>query len=191
MSTSGAVMSPSTATTLPKTDPEAVDRRARMFPTLSAAQIARIAAHGTVRPTTSGEVLFEHGEQTPHFFVVTAGEVEVVQTDGITEDVLTVHRAGQFTGELHGLSGRRSLARGRVREAGQVVELDRESLRSLVQTDGELSEILMRAFILRRTSLIAHGRGDVVLLGSSHSAGTLRVKEFLARNGHPYTYIDL
>ena len=60
-----------------------------------------------------------------------------------------------------------------------------------MQTDAELSEILMRAFILRRVELIAAGIGDVVLVGSTHSAGTLRVKEFLTRNGHPYTYIDL
>jgi len=60
-----------------------------------------------------------------------------------------------------------------------------------VQNDAELSEIFMRAFILRRVALIARGIGDVVLLGSSFSPGTLRVKEFLSRNGHPYTYVDL
>ena len=34
---------------------------------------------------------------------------------------------------------------------------------ALVQTDAELSEILMRAFILRRVELVAHGIGDAVL----------------------------
>ena len=71
-------------------------------------------------------------------------------------------------------------------EAGEVIELDREHLLALVQTDSELGEIIMRAFILRRVELIAHGLGDVVLVGSDHCAGTLRVKEFLTRNGHPY-----
>src|SRR2546427_6184417 len=61
----------------------------------------------------------------------------------------------------------------------------------LVQIDSELSEILMRAFILRRVEMIAHEFGDVVLVGSTHAPGTLRVKEFLTRNGHPYSYIDL
>jgi thioredoxin reductase (NADPH) len=167
------------------------DGRERMFPTLTAAQMTRIAVHGRLRAVATGEVLFERGEQTTHFFVVTAGEVEIVQGEGADEAILNVNRAGQFTGELHMLSGRRSLARARVREAGEVIEVDRDSLRALVQTDGELSEILMRAFILRRISLIEHGRGDVVLLGSTHSAGTLRIKEFLARNGHPYAYVDL
>ena len=72
-----------------------------------------------------------------------------------------------------------------------MIELDREHLLALVQTDSELSEIFMRAFILRRVELIAHGFGDVVLVGSSHSPGTLRIKEFLTRNGHPYASIDL
>jgi thioredoxin reductase (NADPH) len=64
-------------------------------------------------------------------------------------------------------------------------------MRSLVQTDAELGEILMRAFILRRVELVAAGVGDIALIGSTHSAGTLRIKEFLMRNGHPYSYIDL
>src|SRR5215207_2255786 len=79
----------------------------------------------------------------------------------------------------------------RAAESGEVIELDHESLLALVQTDSEISEILMRAFILRRVALIEHGFGDVVLVGSNHCQGTLRVKEFLTRNGHPYSYIDL
>jgi len=57
---------------------------------------------------------------------------------------------------------------------------------SLVQTDAELGEILMRAFVLRRVGLVAAGVGDIALIGSTHSAGTLRIKDFLMRNGHPY-----
>jgi thioredoxin reductase (NADPH) len=78
-----------------------------------------------------------------------------------------------------------------VTESGEAIELEREQLLALVQTDAELSEILLRAFILRRGELIARGFGDVVLIGSTHCAGTLRVKEFLTRNGHPHAYIDL
>ncbi len=74
---------------------------------------------------------------------------------------------------------------------GEVIELDRQHMLALVQTDAELGEVLMRAFILRRVELVAAGMGDVVLIGSRHSADTLRIKEFLMRNGHPYSYIDL
>lgn len=70
------------------------------------------------------------------------------------------------------------------------VELDHEQLLALIQTDSELSEIFMRAFMVRRLELIAHNLGDAVVIGSAHSAGTLRIKEFLTRNGHPFQYID-
>src|SRR5438876_11608939 len=89
------------------------------------------------------------------------------------------------------LAGRPVLVRIIAREAGELVHLEREQLLTLVQTDAELGEIFMRAFILRRVELIARGYGDVVLLGSTHSPGTLRIKEFLTGNNHPYTYIDL
>ena len=125
------------------------------------------------------------------FFVVTAGRVEVVRPSGSTETLVAVHGPGQFTGEVNMLSGRPALVRSRASEPGEVIELDREHLLTLVQTDSELSELIMRAFILRRVELIAHGLGDVVLVGSNHCSGTLRVKEFLTRNGHPYSYIDL
>jgi thioredoxin reductase (NADPH) len=60
-----------------------------------------------------------------------------------------------------------------------------------VQADAELSEILMRSFIMRRLELIAQDLGDAVVIGSMHNAGTLRVREFLTRNGHPFHYVDL
>src|SRR5258707_13673916 len=97
----------------------------------------------------------------------------------------------QFTGEVMMLSGLRAQNRIRARVASEVIEVSRENVLALVQTDGELSQILMRAFILRRAELFAQGLGDVTVVGSSHSADTLRIKEFLARNAHPCAYIDL
>ncbi len=163
----------------------------QIFPRLTPEQIARIAAHGHARQVQPGEVLIEAGERTPHFFVVIAGSLEVVRPAGPTDELVAVCEPGMFTGEVHLLSGRHPFVQTRAAEAGEVIEVDREHLLALVQTDSELSDILMRAFILRRVELIAHGFGDVVLIGSSHCAGTLRVKEFLTRNGHPYSSIDL
>ena len=163
----------------------------RTFPTLTPAQIKRIAAHGHVRSIRAGEVLVEAGAHIVPFFVVTAGRIEVVRPSGNSETLVVIHQAGHFTGEINMLSGRPSLVRTRASEPSEVIELDREQLLALVQTDSELSELIMRAFILRRVELIAHGLGDVVLLGSNHCSGTLRVKEFLTRNAHPYSYIDL
>jgi thioredoxin reductase (NADPH) len=83
------------------------------------------------------------------------------------------------------------MTRMRVVEAGEAVELTREQMLSLVQNDTEIGDIVMRAYIYRRMELVDKGLGDVLVLGSAHCAGTLRVKEFLTRNGHPFTYIDL
>jgi thioredoxin reductase (NADPH) len=47
------------------------------------------------------------------------------------------------------------------------------------------------AFVVRRLLLINRQLGNVVVIGSRHSADTLRLREFLGRNGHPYTYVDL
>jgi len=163
----------------------------RMLPTLAQAQLDRLAAHGRSRSIQAGEVLVEPGQQIVPFFVVTEGQVEVVRPSGGVETLLVLYGPGQFTGEVNMLSGRPAIHRVRARQSGKVIEVARERLLALVQTDSELSELIMRAFIVRRVGLIAHGLGDVVLLGSNHCSETLRVKEFLTRNGHPYSYIDL
>src|SRR6476619_85004 len=166
-------------------------RTEKIFPVLTPAQIKRIEAHGHIRAVQSGELLVEQGNINIPFFVVITGELEIVRPFGAQETLVTVHGPGQFTGEVNTLSGRRSIFRTRVTKTGKVIELNHQQMLGLIQTDGELSDILMRAFILRRVELIAAGVGDIVLIGSTYSADTLRIKEFLMRNGHPYSYIDL
>ena len=163
----------------------------RMFPTLTSDQIDRIKAHGKVRPIQRGEVLIEAGQRQVPFFVVTKGEVQVLVVSEGIETLVVVHRPGQFTGEVNLLSGRPALMRARASEPGEVIELTREQFTALVQAGGDLSELIMRAFILRRVELIAQKLGALVLLGSEHCASTLGVKEFLTRNSQPYNYIDL
>lgn len=163
----------------------------KIFPKLTPAQISRIASYGHTRSVQPGEVLIEQGDTSMPFFVVITGEIEIVRPFGAHETLITIHGNSEFTGDVNMLSGRRSLVRARASRQGELIELDHKDLRRLVQTDAELSDILMRAFILRRVEVIAAGVGDIVLVGSTHSAGTLRIKEFLMRNGHPYSYIDL
>jgi thioredoxin reductase (NADPH) len=161
------------------------------FPALTPSQIDRIRPFGRIRQTTAGEILFEPGDATAHFFVLLSGALEIVQLTVQGERLIVTHQAGSFTGEMTSISGRGALARGRVSAAGEFLELTPEALRTLVARDGELSGIFMRAFILRRVMLISSGSGNAILLGSRHSAKTLRLREFLTRNGHPHTYIDL
>src|SRR5437867_3641209 len=163
----------------------------RTFPKLTEEQLARIATHGRMRPVQMGEMLASSGHQAESFFIVSAGSIELVRRSADRDEVVAVLMPGQFTGEISTLSGRHALVNLRVRETGEVIDVKRDDLLALVQNDSELSDILMRAFILRRVELIARGFGDAVLVGSSFCQGTLRAKEFLTRNGHPYTFVDL
>jgi thioredoxin reductase (NADPH) len=171
--------------------PSALDARTQIFPTLTPSQIDRIRPQGRVRHVDRDEILFDVGDTNIPFFVILSGSMEVVQPGLDGERPITVHRAGGFTGELTMISGRRIFVRGRVIEPGDFIELTGDALRSLIAKDAELSEIFMRAFILRRLELISRGYGSLILLGSRHSTQTLRLREFLTRNAHPYTYIDL
>lgn len=166
-------------------------RREQVFPKLTPRQIARLEAHGKRTATRAGEVLVEPGERHRPFLVVLSGSLEIVLPGMLGEEVVTVLLPGDFTGEMSTLRGVAGFVRIRVREGGAVLALDEERLRNVVQSDAELSEILMRAFILRRVGLISSGQSEVVLLGSRHSAGTLKLREFLTRNGHPYVNIDV
>jgi thioredoxin reductase (NADPH) len=163
----------------------------RPFPTLTVQQMARVALHGRRRQVARGEVLVEAGDRVFPFFVVVTGELDVVRPSGTGETLIVTYHSGQFSGEGTMISGRRALGRIRVREAGEVIELSRDELLALLQNDAELGEILMRSFILRRVRLIDRELGDVVVIGSTHSPGTLHAREFLLRNGHPFHYVDL
>jgi thioredoxin reductase (NADPH) len=171
--------------------PSALDARTQAFPVLTAAQISRIRSHSKLRKVEPGEVLVEPGDTEIPFFVLLSGSMEIVQPGLTGEREIVKHGPGEFTGEMTMISGQRCLVRGRVTAAGEFLELSAQGLRSLVARDAELSEILMRAFILRRLALISHGFGNVILMGSRHSADTLRLREFLSRNGYPYTNVDL
>jgi thioredoxin reductase (NADPH) len=163
----------------------------RMFPVLTPDQLRRAGGYGRKRSIDRGEVLVDVGDQTHRVFIVTEGRLEIVRPSVGGEDFVTALGPGQFTGEVATLSGRPAFVRIRAVVPGEVIEVDHEHLLSIVQTDSELSDILMRAFVLRRVELIARGLGDAVLVGSNHCAGTLRIREFLTRNNHPYSEIDL
>jgi len=171
-------------------------RRAQSFPKLTAAQLARLERQGTRMQTRAGEILVDLGAPPRGVFVVAAGSVEALAPPSAAQaasgyELLYLLSPGDFTGEMSTLRGTPALVRVRVREAGSVLLIDAEQLRRIVQNDAELSELFMRAFILRRMSVIESGHSEVLLLGSDHSADTLRLREFLTRNARPYVNIDI
>jgi thioredoxin reductase (NADPH) len=165
--------------------------REGMFPKLSEAQIARLFPLGSRRTVAEGEVIFEPGVRRRSLFVVLNGRLEGVTPASGGENRITVIEAGEFTGEVDLLSGRPSLVRARALAESELLEIDVATLRRIIQTDAEFSEIFLRAFVRRRAMLIAQALGDLVLIGSRYSADSLRLKEFLARNGQPYTYFEV
>lgn len=173
------------------TAPISADTRAQAFPVLTPEQIKRIRPSAKVRKVEKGEILFEPGDVDIPFYVLLSGGMDIVQPDVQGERMVTPHEPGEFTGEMTMISGRGALVRGRVTAPGEFLELNNAEFRSLVARDADLNEIFMRAFIMRRVLLISSGLGNVILLGSRHSAKTLRLREFLSRNGHPHTFVDL
>src|SRR6478735_6100750 len=185
----GEAFPPSDPPSIARVAERASARPERIFPILTPAQIERILLHGRRRPTSPGEVLIHPGDADAPFYVVLSGTLHALRPG--TSLPFVTHQHGQFSGEAALITGRPAIAQIEVGQAGEVVELNRDALLALLQSDAELSEILMRAFILRRLELIARDYGDVIVIGSSFCAGTLRVKEFLTRNGHPFHYVDL
>ena len=164
----------------------------QIFPKLTSAQIRRITARGQTRAMRRGKILYEQGDIGYRFLWLFPASLRLCALWALPlQTLVRVLGSGQFTGEVGTLSGRPTLFRLRVTKPGKVIEVDRQHMLALVQSEAELGQILMRAFILRRVELVAAGVGDVVLIGSTNSASTLRIKEFLMRNGHPYTFIDL
>ncbi len=170
---------------------ESPERLDAMFPKLTRAQIDRLRPVGRPRQFAPGELIYERGSAKRAFYVLLEGRVEIASPAREGEERITIHAAGEFTGEVDMMSGRQSLVGARALDATKVLEIDLAQLRHIVQTDAELSEIFLRAFALRRAHLIANKLGGIVLIGSSHSADTLRLKAFLARNGHPHVYLDV
>ena len=166
-------------------------RRDQMFPALSAAQLARLQRYGRKRAIRAGEILAEPGDRGLPMWVVLSGSLEVIQLGMAGETIVVTHTSGGFSGEMSTLRGISAMARMRVGSDGEVLEIDEVCLRTIVQTDSELGELFLRAFILRRVGLIEAQAGDVILLGSSHSADTLRLQQFLTRNTYPYVYLDV
>ncbi len=169
-----------------------VEPGSEAFPLLTPAQIERMRPHGKLRHVEAGEVLFEAGDSNVPVYVVLSGGLEVVQpcpNEGVR--TLVRHVPGSITGEFTVISGQRALLRGQVTASGEFLQIAPGEFRALVAKDAELGDILMKAYILRRMLLISEEASNVLVLGSLNCANTLRLRDFLGRNGYPYKFIDL
>lgn len=169
----------------------AESRRHQIFPTLNEEQFNVLTQYGERRQFKVGEVLFSEGDRHIPMYVIISGEIEITRNTVNGPHHVTTHGPGGLSGEVGTLAGRAAIATGRVIKDCELLVISESSLRTLVIAEAELSETIMRAFILRRVQFIEEGSGSVTLIGSQSSADTLRLREFLARNAHPVAYFDI
>lgn len=183
-----------TSTDSPETPLDAADplaRAAQTFPRLPEEMIQRVSDYGAVEQIPAQTLLFERGQRTVDFFLVLTGCIDVFDVDERGRAVpITHHTRGQFTGELDLLNQRQVLVSGRAGDDTQVVRMPREDFRRMLSAEPDMAEVITRAYILRRVSMIQHGTGGVIVLGGVRSPATLRIENFLTRNGYPHRMID-
>jgi thioredoxin reductase (NADPH) len=160
------------------------------FPRLDDDQRARLRALGRGRKVEPGEVLFHAGDESSDFFVIESGTVTIVQGLGEENRIIAVQGAHRFLGELSLLIGQQLYLSGVVRDAGEVIQVPLDRVREIVDEDKTLSDLILGAFIARRSILIDAGTG-LKLVGSRFSPDTRRLRELVARNRMPYVWIDL
>jgi thioredoxin reductase (NADPH) len=166
-------------------------RRLEMFPTLMPLQLSRVAAVAVEQHFAEATVLYRPGDVGVPLFVVTEGEIELVDIEpsGLARNILLA--PGEFTGEVNLLRGAPALVTARACAGTRVLRIDQAQLRHLLECDSEISDILLRAFILRRAGLIEASAGDAIVIGSRFSADTARLQSFLVQNVQPYRYVDV
>jgi thioredoxin reductase (NADPH) len=158
------------------------------FPRLGDEQIAALSTRGERRRTRAGEVLYREGEPVSDFIVVLEGLVAIVEGDGERE--LAVHGPGRFLGEVNLLTGQAAFLTAVVREAGAVLVVPLERLREAVAQDARLGDLIVQAYLVRRSLLIELGSGFRIV-GSRYDPDTRRLREFAARNRLPHRWLDL
>jgi thioredoxin reductase (NADPH) len=186
------VTAPAPGTAAPVPGPPGPELRAPLTTDLRDDEIERLSAYGTVEPVAEGDVLFQPGDVAYDFFVVLSGEVEIVAGADDCEEIIAVHGARRFLGELSMLNDQRAYLTARMREGGRVLRIDRPRLRELFAAEPDLSDLILRTFIARRAALTEGAAArSVQLLGSRFSARTLALRAFLARSTMPHTWLDL
>jgi len=168
-----------------------LDAETETYPLLTETEMNRAGQFARLRSVGSGEVLYRPGDLAVPLFILKSATVEIVQTELGGDRLVTVLRPRMFTGEAGMIGSQRAVVLARVTHPGDVLEISQESLRALAARDSQLGEILLRAFLLRRLMLIVKQLGNVIIIGSRHSTDTVRLREFLVRHSHPYTFVDL
>jgi thioredoxin reductase (NADPH) len=167
-------------------------RTGQIYPVMPAEMIARVRSYGAEEKVPAGTTLFARGDRHADFFLVVAGEIGIFHSGEADDEerLLTVHRHGQFTGELDHVSARALLVTARALTAARVVRVSSADVRKLLSGEPDVGEMVMRAFILRRMGFLHHGEAGITLIGPANSPDTQRLERFAIRNGYPLRLMD-
>ena len=161
------------------------------FPVLSPSQIDALRPFGDLRRVAAGETLFQEGDRGFCFYVVIDGAIDIVEGSTGEPRLVVTHEAGQFTGDVDMLSGRVALVTGRMSRPGQLIEITAANLRRAVEELPQIGEVIVKAFLTRRTLLLSGGFTGVRIIGSRFSPDAHRLRDFATRNAIPFTWLDL
>ena len=165
--------------------------RSGAFPRLDDGQIEALASYGERRRTRRGDVLYREGDARYDFHVILEGTVAIVEGyESGHERTIGVHGPRRFLGELNLLTGQTAFLTAVVVEPGEVLAVAPDHLRALVTHDTTLGDLILRAFLLRRSVLIGIGAGFRII-GSRYDPDTRRIRDFAARNRLPHHWVDL
>ena len=154
-------------------------------PLLSPSQLAALAEIGEERSAPVGELLYRVGDRTYPFIAILEGEVAIVDAAG---NELVRHGASGFLGELNLLSGQTVFVNALVTEPLRYIAVERAALRSLLNEDGPLSDLVLSTFIARREALQSVQGIGLEIVGPHGSEPTMRMLEFARANRLPYTW---
>jgi len=161
------------------------------FPTLDDVHVATLAKFGTRRALRDGEHLFKAGDREYKFFVVVRGAVEIVEHSSGETKKVALHERHAFGGDVSLVTGRPALVSAIARDETEVFEISPSDIRRIMGERPALGELLLRAFIARRELLVASDFQGLRVIGAGSSRDTFRIRDFLARNQVPFTWIDM
>jgi len=158
-----------------------------LSPLLSESQIAALAEIGEERSAAVGDLLYQVGDRPHSLMVIIEGAVSITDTSA---NELIRHGPSDFVGELNLLTGQTVFVNALVIESLRYVAVERDALRALLNENGQLSDLLLSAFMARREALQQVQGVGVLVIGPSASETTRQLLDFLRANRLPYTWED-
>ncbi len=160
-------------------------------PALSPEQLGRLEHSGKRESVAAGTILFDEGDLTIDFFVVLSGTIEICHSADSGMKHVVWAGPGQFIGDPSTLSGRAAVVQARTDTPSVILRIKPDHFRRIVVEDSELSDIILRTFLNRRSALIKGGYSSIRVVGSRYARDTHRIREFLTRNSQPHAFLDI